>query len=803
MALLSVFSYDDLLDEIQRAHDQARVATMRTSWAELKFVVAEISGEHSTGELDPSVDEQPWWLTRARISGFRGVPPEGLVIEFPSSPGITVIHGPNGSGKSSICDAVDVGLHQSINASIERMHGTGGQLPVWEPVLMHSSSGGNVDVALRLVNGDGRILDIETHISPDRSVTARANVTSAVGETSEVDLRDAWRSAVDAYGPTYAYASWEQHIQRAQDLQRYLARMLVLGGCFGAVERAIQRKAAASEEGKARIDQAMHSARSALKDLDDGSGRNDGVSLPTLLEDPDDWWVKSGLPQPSDDFIVADSEMTLDVLDAAKADARRALSDLAEDAARDSAMAQALRMVEEAASSSSDLESCPVCGTTTDWRSHLHVAVAANAALSTKIEALAGALSTLTMEARDALAKLVAASSEDRRDGLSIAKDKLEFLLTSYRLSGAAARSTVAAAQSLLMVLDSPKYQAEAAEAIARASAETAWKRALANALAPLRESLREDRELAVSHSAWVAMQKRLDDLEARLKRRRESALGEATNSTVVALLHDAGIEVQNLTVQKRQAEVVLADSTGARIELGMLSAGQRNAILLAPALAVAEGGPFGFLLIDDPVHAFDELRVDFISRQISRIAEERRVIVLTHDERLREHLLASPHDVDSRTIHRSTSTGAIELVDANPMWATLLEDAANLMSLANPPQLALKLTNVLRGLCRQALDNALRMFVTRAAVRQGADAREWLRRIDSDGVNTTADRFRAAQSLDLSGDSVAQLTAALAIVPKASLVAWNAASHGNPPATSFKESEIDLARSACMELLT
>lgn len=803
MALLSVFSYDDLLDEIQRAHDQARVATMRASWADLKSMVAEISGDHTTGELDPSVDEQPWWLTRARISGFRGVPPEGLVIEFPSSPGITVIHGPNGSGKSSICDAVDVGLHQSINASIERMQGTGGQLPVWEPVLMHSSSGGNVDVALQLVNGDGRLLDIETHISPDRSVAARANLTSAAGETSEVNLRDAWRSAVDAYGPTYAYASWEQHIQRAQDLQRYLARMLVLGGCFGSVERAIQRRAAASAEGKERIDQAMRSARSALKNLADSSGRDIDVPLPTLLEDPDEWWARSGLPQPSEDFVVADSGMTLDVLDAAKADARRALSDLTEEATRDSAMAQALRMVDEAASSSTDIDSCPVCGITSDWRSHLHAAVAANAALSEKAEALARALSTLAMEARDVLATLVAASSEDCRDNLSIAEDELEHLLASYRVSGAAGRSTIAAGQSLLLVLDSPEYQTEAAAAIGRASAESAWRRALANALAPLRESLREDRELAAGHSVWVAMQKRLDDLEARLKRRRETALGEATNSTVVALLHDAGIEVQNLTVQKRQAEVLLADSTGVRIELGMLSAGQRNAILLAPALAVAEGGPFGFLLIDDPVHAFDELRVDFISRQISRIAKERRVIVLTHDERLREHLLASPHDVDSRTIHRSTSTGAIELVDANPMWATLLEDATNLMSLANPPQLALKLTNVLRGLCRQALDNALRMFVTRAAVRQGADARDWLRRIDADGVNTTADRFRAAQSLDVSADSVAQLVAALTLVPKATLTAWNAASHDNPPATSFDEAEIRLARSACTELLT
>jgi hypothetical protein len=259
---------------------------------------------------------------------------------------------------------------------------------------------------------------------------------------------------------------------------------------------------------------------------------------------------------------------------------------------------------------------------------------------------------------------------------------------------------------------------------------------------------------------------------------------------------------VQNITVQKRQAELVLTDSRGDRMELGMLSAGQRNAVLLAPALAVAEGGPFGFLLIDDPVHAFDELRVDFISRQIGRIAEERRVIVLTHDERPREHLLASPHDVDSRTIDRSAVSGTIEILDSSPMWATLLEDAASLMSLTNPPQLALSVTNVLRGLCRQALDNALRLFITRAAVRQSADARDWLQRIDADGVHTTAARFGAARSLGLSAESLSLLDASLSMVPRETLAAWNAASHDNTPATSFDPSEIDVARDACKELL-
>jgi hypothetical protein len=532
MALLSVFGFDALLDEIQKAHDQSRTDTIRKSWANLKSVVAGMTGERSETDLDPSTDEGPWWLTRATISGFRGVPPEGLIIEFPASPGITVIHGPNGSGKSSICDAVDVGLHQSINASIERMQGTGGQLPVWEPVLAHNSSDGNVDVELRLINADGRTLDIETHIAPDRSISARAQITRVDGMRVSIQLGEAWRSAVAAYGPTYAYASWEQHIQRAQDLQRYLARMLVLGGCFGSVDRAIKSSAAASKEAKERIDQAMRSARAALNRMGESSGRTWTFPMPTLQEDPDEWWARSGLPQPGSESVNPDGEIKLEPLERAKTDAESALLNMTEDPSN-SGLAQALKMLEDATTPPTDLATCPVCGTKSDWRSHLHTTVEANAAIGAKIEVWGRALEALTIEGREVLPKLVRASSVDRRGSLSAAQSELERLLATHRTSGAAAKSTLAAAQLLLATLDKPDYIAEAAEAVERASAESAWQRSLANALAPLGDALRKDREIAVTQSDWADVEKRLDDLEGRLKRRRESALGEATNNTL------------------------------------------------------------------------------------------------------------------------------------------------------------------------------------------------------------------------------------------------------------------------------
>lgn len=86
-----------------------------------------------------------------------------------------------------------------------------------------------------------------------------------------------------------------------------------------------------------------------------------------------------------------------------------------------------------------------------------------------------------------------------------------------------------------------------------------------------------------------------------------------------------------------------------------MLSSGQRNALLLAPLLVLDAGGPSGFLLIDDPVHALDDLRVDHLARELARLADSYQVLVLTHDPRLEEHLRA--RRLDLATIARTEDT--------------------------------------------------------------------------------------------------------------------------------------------------
>ena len=65
----------------------------------------------------------------------------------------------------------------------------------------------------------------------------------------------------------------------------------------------------------------------------------------------------------------------------------------------------------------------------------------------------------------------------------------------------------------------------------------------------------------------------------------------------------------------------------------------------LLPTRHVA-GEPFRFLVIDDPVQSMDPARVDGLARVLSEVAEERQLVVSTHDDRLPESLrrLQIPH---------------------------------------------------------------------------------------------------------------------------------------------------------------
>jgi len=127
------------------------------------------------------------------------------------------------------------------------------------------------------------------------------------------------------------------------------------------------------------------------------------------------------------------------------------------------------------------------------------------------------------------------------------------------------------------------------------------------------------------------------------------------------------------------------------------------------------------------------------------------------------------------------------------------LDDAREALQLAKsqPSGTTVDPTDLVRSLCRMAVDNALRLFVIQEAIKVGRDPGPDL--LSLDAVHTTGKRITAVKELHPASTAV---TAAQQHLPPEVLLAWNRAAHGNPPDSTVQADEIDAAESACAVLL-
>jgi hypothetical protein len=154
-------------------------------------------------------------------------------------------------------------------------------------------------------------------------------------------------------------------------------------------------------------------------------------------------------------------------------------------------------------------------------------------------------------------------------------------------------------------------------------------------------------------------------------------------------------------------------------------------------------------------------------------------------------------------SIHRNPATGVVSLTAGRPMWDVLLDDARAAVELDGGATPAAGTVEIVRGLCRQALDEALRTYVVRLATRAGRDPKVALRRLDSG--STTRERLQAARRVagDLGGHPAA-VDATSRLVAR-HLKDWNRAAHGNEARRQVTPAELTAeirqARRAAAEL--
>jgi hypothetical protein len=196
--------------------------------------------------------------------------------------------------------------------------------------------------------------------------------------------------------------------------------------------------------------------------------------------------------------------------------------------------------------------------------------------------------------------------------------------------------------------------------------------------LAPFRDAYGRWREAATAVASNSARLKVVTDSLAWLNQRYSEARAvqlRAIETRSVEFWEQLGIEsdlsISGLEVTgasgkpNRRARLTVSTNGNDSLAQAVASQGEQHALALALYLprVEASGNPFGFVVIDDPVQALDQLRVDGLVRVLSEVAQTKQVIVFTHDDRLMETAFRLGFEPTAIRLQRKVEPGSLPTV--------------------------------------------------------------------------------------------------------------------------------------------
>ena len=677
-------------------------------------VEAETDGDRSI----PSI-----YLRDITVSGFRGIGPQ-VRLKIPPGPGLTVVTGRNGSGKSSFAEALEVLLTGDTLRWSEKK---GPWKEGWRN--LHYLSGPRITARFQ-VEGRRGLTTVDGAWSEDAEIGGVKLTAYHHGERHTDLAGIGWEVALDLYRPLLSYNELGVIGAGPSALFDTLTAVLGLEPLVEArkplAQARLERTRLAKETTRERLDRLLPALRTvedpraeaavaALKkrrrDLDElarlGSqpGPEQG-SLRTLanLKPPDQEEVLR---------IAAELEETQSVVSAL----RGGEAEQAEGLAR--LLEQALQHHRRHGD-----EPCPVCGAGNldpDWRQ--------------STEEQVELLRRQAGRYRSAINRREAALRVCRR------LVAVPTIPSSTALDTSALRSAWTRWGSLPTDTGKiPEHLLGGCEEVGREST------AVAEEAASL-HSEREERWAQVSADlmAWVAKARRAEEAMAAVGgiQDAETALKEVTEalrnarwapieSKALGLWRDLrlqsnvdlrSVELAGSGTWRRVELTVEVDGTKAPA-LAVVSQGELSCLALSlffPRATLA-GSPFRFMVIDDPVQAMDPARVDGLARVFARIAQDRQLVVFTHDDRLPESLRRMKIAHTCKKVTRRPGS-VIEVADSRDPVAQYFIDARILISDdALPDELARR---VIPGICRNGLEAACIEAVRRRRLWQGEDHAE------------------------------------------------------------------------------
>lgn len=351
---------------------------------------------------------------------------------------------------------------------------------------------------------------------------------------------------------------------------------------------------------------------------------------------------------------------------------------------------------------------CPVCGTEEvldeGWVVHAEQHTAQLREQARALEAAERAAAV----AREQLATIARTASALRRDADRGGLDTTALTAASEAWEQAWDRSRQApdALAPALEQLMACARALLAGAAASRAAADEQWR--------PLAEQARSWRGDAAVHADGEsatelrAAEAALGTVCEQLRAERIAPIADGARAIWAALSERSSVAFEDVGLvgkgNRRSARIDVRVDGVDSSALSVLSQGELNALALSlflPRATLAES-PFCFAVIDDPVQAMDPAKVDGLARVLHEHADNRQLVVFTHDTRLPEAVARL--GLEARVIDVQRNSHSVVRLRAGRDLLTRYRDDARVCARDEKLDWAVR-ARVSLALCRSALD--------------------------------------------------------------------------------------------------